>query len=358
MLQMHRYLCSYYGRETVHDEFKVFCINTNTWQQHFENEEVYAIFHDSAYFIDRQRFDQMIKVEIGNYFNRYFAKYVASFISSGIQGKIHIGLSDSGIIEGIPFFGNINNVELQSHVKNCFASNIRIKNSSKNITIDNIMENVTLIFNELEQNELSHDSDNSAYIRLYSRLDEKEKCKQKWRDYQHRYKKWHDELSIHNVKLRELINMKDVQQCMINYIRDNQSKYECDLTDVIAYYESQPVIDFDITMQMIVDIEKNHQSPFYWLINYKDYKMEEIQRRKPMAPTQQPSDFNYVNFAQHMMNIRPYLLTQRCKFYTLTIAINQINECKLEYLDVKGEWQMKKRVMHNESIGPITTNYE
>ena len=355
---MYRYICSFYGRETVHDEFKVFCINTSTWQHFFENEEVYAIFHNTAYVIDRQRFDQMINAELGNYYERYFSKYIACFVSSGIKGTIHIGIADSGIIEGIPIFNHVLDAEHQEHVKKCFATTLRIKTSMPEIDLNTIMQHISITFTELEQNDLVTDIDNSSYVRLITHINAKNKCKQKWEDYKYQYKEWHDELFKYNIKLRELINMQDVQLCIANYISNKKKDYACDLSDVIAYYNSGPIIEYDITMQMICDVKEDYQHPIYWLISYKDYKIDIIRHTKPIAPVQQSSDFNYVNFAQHMTNIRPYLLTQKCKFYALSITVNQIDNCLLEYLNVKGEWRTKKRIMYNESIGPITTDYD
>ena len=354
---MHRYLCAYYGRETVYDEFKVFCISANTWQHFFENEDIYAIFHDQAYLIDKFRFDQMINIELEHYFERYFSKYIASFVSSGIKGTIHIGLSDAGIIEGIPYFGDISSIGFETFIKKCFMNTLRIKMSSEDINCDIIMQQISININALEQNELLTDINNSALKRLESHLVIKNDCKRKWEEYREKYKEWYDELSIYNVKLKKLINIPEVQKHIAKYIRSKRENYDCDLSTVIRFYESKPIVEYDITMQMVLDVANDYQSPIYWLINYKDHKIDEIQKQKPIAPVQHQSDFNYVNYAQHVMNIRPYLLTQKCNFYTITIIVNQIDNCVMEYMNVKREWQIKKRVLQNESVGPITRNY-
>lgn len=352
---MYRYIGSYYGRETVNEEFKVFCINSSTWQKHFEHEEVQKLYHDRSYFIDRRRFDQMIKVELEGYFDRYFSKYIACFVSSNIKGTLHIGLSDSGIIEGIPFFENITDIPFHTFMEKCFRNTLRIKSSYYDIDLDYIMNHISINISKLEQFELLDDTNDSAVQRLQNNLSTREECKKKWNEYKEKYKEWHDELFTHNVKLRELINMPTIQRSIANFIRSQVDNYSCDLSSMITYYESSPIIDYDITMQIVADSANDFLNPIYWLISYKDYKVNEIQKRKPVAPIQQPSDFNYMHFAQHMVNIRPYLLKQSCNFYTVTITVKQIENCVLEYLDVKGEWQTKKRIMANETIGPITT---
>ena len=42
------------------------------------------------------------------YITKYIPKYISSFSNSNIIGNIYIGINDNGIIEGIPFCGELN----------------------------------------------------------------------------------------------------------------------------------------------------------------------------------------------------------------------------------------------------------
>jgi hypothetical protein len=355
-------LCSYYGRESVREEFKEFCLRN--WSNFFTEEEVRNMFHDETYLINQLQFNYMIKHSLHHYLDRYLPKYIAILASANENAtdqsfcKLHFGISDEGIIEGIPLFLTDDIVFEQSffneYIHHCFANRIRIKhndNSPAPMTIDDIKQLVHIEIEKLDADNI--DCDNTHIDRLNHYLGLNNALKAEWDRYETQYRQWFNDITAYNIKLKDLVNNRTVRNELIKFISNCNAGSECDT--VIEFLESDETIDYEITVQTISDIGENKQHPIYWTLIYKDYKIAEIRKYKPVAPFHKLSDFNYYAFAQHMYNIRPYLLGQGCAFYKITINIPSLSGgLLLEYLDNNNVWQSKKRIIRGSE--PITVD--
>lgn len=353
-IQLQFILNSYIGRESIYEEYKEFCIHEESWLKHFTKHEIYQIHHNNMYNICIYRFNKMIMNELEYYIYKYVPKYIACYISAGITGKLIFGISDNGIIEGIPYFNNLD-FNFQEYLNTCFKK-LRInqtKTKNKNITIQHVSENINIKIDKLEiNNDLFDDSYKN---RLDIAIKTKEIIKNSWNIYNLNYTKWHASLMKYSGKIKDLINDYDVQLEIIEFINETKKNKDLECEDALNFYRSHTTINYDITLQLIQSIGINYNNHVYWMLIYKDYKIEEIRKEKPIAPWQKSCDVNYVNFSKYIYNIRNYLQKQNCSFVIITILIEKLDDVVMEYLDVDDIWKTKIRSLRKEE--PITIEY-
>ena len=93
----------YIGNETLKDEFKEFTFNHIGLL--FDSETAEQLIKSSKWI-----FNNLIKMNIEKYFRIYIAKYIVAFmdpLSEAPYGELYIGVNDKGVVQGIPFQGNL-----------------------------------------------------------------------------------------------------------------------------------------------------------------------------------------------------------------------------------------------------------
>jgi hypothetical protein len=342
------FLGGYYGNETIDDEFKVHCLNSLS--KFFEHDYIVELYENSNLAIDKKKFNKMIKYDISNNIIEYLPKYIGNFSASNIYGKLHFGISDNGIIEGIPYFGHkLTKSFIDKTIDKCFNQYLKSQNNNQE-SLKWFRKNITYKIEKLEINKLLLDDD---YI---NRLDQLKtyvnNVNKKNIKFKMEFQNWYNMLMKYCVKLKTLINDLDIRKDIIKFILDQHKNNNTEYLEALKFYNSDVLIDYEITKEMIKD--NSDTNPIKWLILYKDYISEIIKLQKPKQHIQKCNKINYYDFAKHMSNIRNILISKKCEFYKITFFIPQ-NPDKyiLEYKDKYSKWHCKKRII--DKYGPLTS---
>ena len=113
-----------FGPETMDCEYKEFVLRC--LYRFFEKQVLNDMIHSNIALCNI-RLNNATKMELKHYFSTYLPKYFSNFITSKITGHLHIGVTDSGIVEGFPYHGNTDS--LDTYIKRIF------KNSLENVRI-------------------------------------------------------------------------------------------------------------------------------------------------------------------------------------------------------------------------------
>ena len=373
---------SYFGTETLSIELKEFCLNS--LNLFFDNLELPAIINSQNYIIDPVIFNKCVSHDLSLYIINYLPKYVCNFIASKINGQLYFGISDTGIRESIPYFGDDLPMDLiNSMVKQCFNLKIRPlklysesdldgsdvgadvgvngglgigSNIEPNIELQWVQNNIKITVEKLTINELLLDND---HISRYEHLTHTyAKRKAQYKLYIDKYKQWHDELLAFNIKLKTMINNLDIRKKIIQFMKTEALAKNMDLSEystALEYFESDVLIDYDITNDTLnkqLDIN-NYNNHFTWLLLFKDYILNTIKHKKPKEPPSRPSDINYYGFFKHMSNIKNYLIKNSCNFFTIRFDIPLVPfDTIFEYKTLYDKWICKKRSIND--YGPFT----
>lgn len=348
-------LGSYYSKETIDEEFKEF--HPRTLDKYFSENEIKKIYEDPTFMIDKNTFNKMIKENIQIYIKNYLPKYIGNYSAANMSGKLHIGISDDGIIEGIPYFGDkipeklINNI-----INQCFKNFIRInKKYALSIVDDETVLNwfKTNLKLEITKLEINPDLLDDFYLERLKliKLDLKNRH-DAWFDYRIKFCKWYNEMCKYGIKLRTIINNIQMRKNIIMYIKSYAKENNLNIDfyqKALDFYYSDEQIDFDITVEILEKNIGNFNSPYTWLIMFKDFTVEKIKLNKPRPPINRPFIFNYLRFAKHISNLKSYLVNNKCNFFVITFIIpKDSNYSIIEYKDIHGNWFCKRRTIdHN-----------
>jgi hypothetical protein len=342
-------LGGYFGNETIDDEFKVHCLNSLS--KFFDHNFIVELYENSEQKIDKKLFNKMIRFDISNNIIEYLPRYIGSFSASNISGKLHFGISDEGIIEGIPYFGHkLTKTFINKTINKCFDNYLKPKNNDQKSLLW-FRENISYKIEKLEINKLLLDDFYTE--RLEQLKSYVENINKEYEIFRQKFQNWYNMLMKHCVKLKILINdlnvRKEIVQFILNYgLNDNNVSIKA-----IEFYNSDHLVNYEITKEMLKD--KSDDNPIKWLILYKDHVAEIIKLQKPKHPIFRCNKLNYYDFAKHMSNIRNILLSKKCEFYKITFFIPQNpNNYILEYKDKYNKWHCKKRVI--DKYGPITSD--
>lgn len=348
----------YVGNESLEREYKVYCMNT--LQKYFDHEIIKQLFdpiNKKRYtnLIDKNIFNKMVRNDISKNIIEYLPKYIGNFSASNIFGQLHFGIADNGIIEGIPYFGhNMSTHFIKKTINNCFKEYLRTK--------DGNIDDILWFQNNMRINIIKLNIDNCLlndhYIdRLEKLCDEVKKAKAEKEQYSKNFKVWYETFTKYSVKLKTLINDFNIRKEIVIFINkqyQNKNNHDKDYIKAIEFYNSNILIDYEITKEMLQDC--TNDNPLKWLIDYKDYITTIIKLNKPKQPLYKIRNINYYEFAKHMYNTRNQLLKNKCKFYIITFDIPKHPNGKiLEYKDKYGLWQCKIRLINK--YGPFCKLY-
>jgi hypothetical protein len=170
---------------------------------------------------DKKTFNRMIRNDISENILEYLPKYIGNYSASNIAGQLHFGISDDGIVEGIPYYGhNISKQFIKRTIDKCFREYIRSKNKHSK-TVSWFESNLSFEIKKLEIDENLLDDFN--LYRLEKMKLEVELAKQEHEQYKKDFNEWYKMLTKYSIKLRTLINDFEIRKEIIDFIFDNNS---------------------------------------------------------------------------------------------------------------------------------------
>ena len=259
-------LGGFYGKENLHTEFKTFCLKDDTCINLSEAEEI----------LDRKIWNPNLNFGISKNIKTYLTdvlpKYISSFCNSQIDGEFILGIDDYGEITGIPFYGEINQTEIDNIISSVIDEIIETDYPLKDLK--NI---ISVEITELEKNSMLIDDE---YTNLYEKY--KKNCfvyHNKIVEYNRHRHQWLFELSRYSTKLVMLLNSRDTRDELIEYIKE-KSPNLTNIIDVLKTDEYLSIPHYDT----LVERKTNPSDVLYWLVKFKDYMTEVVGKTRPNKP--------------------------------------------------------------------------
>ena len=325
-------------RENFTTEYKEFCMKENIYK-YLTPKQVSQMVRNG---VISRKINQITMLNICKYFELYVPKYASSFHNSNElknrnNMKFMIGINDYAEITGVPYLGK-NMKDEKAYLQRCI-NNILMKNLT-----DICCLSVNLDIHECRIDpELIDDDTLSESLR---RQDEQQMWYNKrYRKYNKKRKKWTKSVLKYKGKLQEVLEDPICKEELREYLAEHGKldEYEWYLDN---YYE--------IIVDNIKYDKKNPECFVYWLINYKDEKVQELMNTKPKAPLHPRVNNVEYSASTTLSCLRSRLLQENhnLKYYILVLNISKNCECHrtLQYCDQRKKWRnVERRLHHDES---------
>lgn len=320
--------------ENLHTEYKEFCIKENIYK-FFDESQVSNLVRNGTM---PRKFNQMVLYNLCKYVDIYLAKYASSFHNTKLETdrplRFMIGISDSSEITGIPYTSDMreDHTFLQSYITNnlkdnltnqcCITFNLKIKQCKIDSSI--------LDDSDLEYALLKQDSQYNWYMTKY-------------RKYNKKRKQWVKLVLKYKGKLQSVLEDSMCRQEFVQYLKERN------LLDRYMWYLK---IKYQIDVDNIKNDKKDPTSFVYWLIKYKDEKVDELMANKPRPPPL-PRIHNVEYEASTKMScLRKRLLqhNKKLRYYVMVIELNKNHKCEecIKYCDPrKNHWREVRRSLHS-----------
>ena len=292
-------------QENENIEFKEFTLETS--RNYYTEDEVISLIKKGKF---DNKLNKLIFLNIKQYLEKYIPKYYTSFCNAKLKSKLIIGVNDDFEITGIPFLQNLSENFIKNYIKDIIFNKIK---GDKDINDFNIQ----IIKLKKDKNEL-YDTGKKLLEEYISDRDKRIKI---FKDYNEKYKKWHEELSLKSGKLIYILEDKLEKKNLITYIKNNNGN-----SKIIKYLENNHI--FKIPHGKIMAKRKRDKNDYiYWLTKYKDICMEKIKVKKPIKPYYKLSIDPYI-ILDKLSDLRyKFILNNnKVQYYIIIIEINGKNK--------------------------------
>lgn len=322
--------------ENLYTEYKEFCMKDNIYKFLDENQVSNLVRNGMI----PRKFDQMILYNLCKYIDIYIPKYATSFhnTKNTAQSKpmqFMIGINDNSEITGVPYTSDLKEdiPFLHRYISRCMKRNIANQCClSFNLRIKRCNVDTSILDdNDLEFSLWKQDTQFKWYM-----------TKQK--KYNKKRKQWVKQVLKYKGKLQSVLDDPMCREELKAYLKQHNLLHIYSI-----YLDTEYVIDVD---QIKYD-KKDPSSFVYWLIQYKDEKVDELMANKPKPPTF-PKFHNVEYEASTKMScLRKRLVQQNGKlsYYVVVIELKKNNECTncIKYCDPRRKnWREVKRLLHSE----------
>lgn len=305
----------YKGLESYTEEYKVFCLDN--LELYFTDDEIrnFLLYNIK---LNCSKFNLMVRANLYNLMNKYLPKYIGNFSKAGIDGKFYIGITDDGIIEGIPWYGNLTKKMIKKIINDVLESGnsrgVKYDESTKTIIYDDSV--VDWYYSNLEVNVYTLKIDplliEEQYIKSLKKLQllimKNKHIEKEWEEYDIIYKRWHIESSAYSGKLNNYIKNDKLFAEVINFIREQITDKKI-LDQILDFYKDKSnfnefVLNNEKKIKSMYDDPNN---PIIWIVRYKDSMCGKFKKLKPQKPQRRPIH-NILNiYANHISNIKAHL---------------------------------------------------
>lgn len=313
-----------YGKETINKEYKVVTFKHSGVP--FDEKFIEELIRSSNWV-----FNENINKTIKAYTEIYLPKYIASFMdpnSEAEQGELYFGIDDNGIIQGIPYQGEIDKDLLTVNVNNIID---RFIISNDNNIIKNSIS-IELIKLDYEPTELPHSNEYlEKYYQVLNDYNEKEK------KFQVEFTEWYEKFNKYIQKLIDLFNLEPTRNEIHEYIKLN--------------HPSSPIIKMMENGLMLVpknhdeinELKNNPDNAYYWVCKWKDVVIDIMKSNKPIPKHRAdipPAFFSPASIISNIPVMIPWWVQNNMDMilYVIKFTINKnsnINE--ISYYDSFGK---------------------
>lgn len=260
---------NYYGEETVNKEYKLFTFHPKGINIDLDQLNI----AEDLFVTGKWIFNDCVLENLKFYFEYYIPKYTVAFLnrySESNIGTMYFGISDEGIIQGIPFKGEINYSKINEMFNKVINSGII------NCKI-NLKNNISHQIIKVDKND---NYDNISYYNIVERyLEEKEKYKKRLNKFILIKKKWDNLMKYYGNRLHLMLNDSKLRLELIHFIKSKDKKQY----NVIQILKGNKIFR-EKTGEQIFDLKKRKDNPWYWICEFKDMKLEFLKSIKPKFP--------------------------------------------------------------------------
>jgi hypothetical protein len=328
-------------KETIHHEFKEFCLKHNVYNYYSYDELEQMVLTGKLL----NNFNTVIHDNIKNYFLCYIPRYASAFSNCNIQkGCLTIGINDFGEITGIPYIGELNVSTLETYLENTYK-NIRAENNSrkwkqsyiKHITFEVIpidIKNPTLhmcdmsldIYNTMKQQKDKYDLEYLSYLSA--------------RDI------WIKDFMDYACSINDMMNKRRHE--IIQYVK----KYAPRPDPIVEYLNKKLPIEYDDLNERRDDVDDY----IYWIFQFKDIVIDKYLVNKPRPPIYPRMCNAPYALITHLSDMRLKFIKNNkdLKYYLIRVHFSgNIPKSKpLEYYHpIRQTWQSRNRVW-SPFVGP------
>lgn len=316
-------------------EYKEFCLKIELSQDRAKKiiqEEIHNI----------SSFNKLIIRNLGEYINNYLPKYASAWSSTHVKkGTLIIGISDNQEVTGIPFFGDLREVNINELVNNSFKYLRGIKNE---IISEEVLQyytkNINFKIKKLEIiPELLDDNIKDFLIEYQKKVDSMKSIKEK---YIRKRKIWWKLIAFYTRKLCYLSDSIRFRKEMGEYIREtDSSKYN--LIKMCFNFEIDIIVPYNKTFW---ERKKDKNDIIHWITKYKDHAIRKLIEKKPKVPYIIHYNPPYLYVIRQLTMLRKRFISQNINYFVIEIEfIGNKNENEyLEFSSNKLDWNSKRRV--------------
>lgn len=323
-------------RENFTTEYKEFCMKDNIYKYLTDKQVSKMVRHGKM----SRKMNQIVMLNLCKYFDIYVPKYVSSFHNSNelknrSDMKFMIGINDYAEITGIPYLGkNMNDDKI--YLQRCISN-----------TLKNNLTDICCLSVDLNIHECAIDTqlvDDEPLSELLRRQDKQQLWyNTRYRKYNKKRKKWIRSVMKYKGKLQEVLEDPICKEELRDYLSEHNKleEYEWYLDN---YYE--------INVDNIKYDKKNTGCFVYWLIKYKDDKVQELMNSKPKAPMIPRINNVEYSASTTLSCLRSRLIknNKNIKYYVLIVTISKNDKCEktLKYCDERKNWRNIERRLHDD----------
>jgi hypothetical protein len=321
--------------ESETKEYKEFCLKIDLPQEIAEKIIKEEIKSASS-------FNGIIIKNLQEYLNIYIPKYASAWSSTNIEiGVMKIGISDDQEVTGIPYIGELSEIDMNELFMNSFRYLRGINNNEISETVLRYYtENINFRIRKLEIiPELLEDPVDDFLENYRKKVNE---MNEKKRNIMMKRKAWWGLIAFYTRKLCYLSDSIRYRKEMGNYIRETDNS-KCDLIELCFNFELDIIVPYDETFW---ERKKDEDDIIHWITKYKDHAIRELLKQKPKIPHIINYNLPYSYLIKQLTKLRKRFISQNINYFVIEIEfIGNKNENEyLEYSYDNVYWISKRRI--------------
>lgn len=252
-----------YGEETISKEYKHFTFNHGGLT--IDSKDAEELVKSSKWI-----FNEMIIESLKKYMSVYLPKYTSAFLdvlSDTNHGEFYIGISDDGIVNGIPYQGDLDIESITATFNEIISQ--RVDNSSNllNTSIKFEVIPIKYEYKKLSKHTLMY----SEYLKYINKFNKKKL------EFEQRLKDWKIIQRRYGKRLVDIVNETSTRQELELYIRRH------DPSNPVIKLLQNSKFKLDTKLhEEINELKNNSNEPYYWVCKFKDEYLDEIHKKKPI----------------------------------------------------------------------------
>lgn len=257
------------GQETQDKEYKLFTLHPRG-NNLDPNDKMYAehLLETGSWV-----FNKPVLENIDYYLENYIPRYTSAFLNSESvckHAEMYFGISDEGIVQGIPFKGELDIEIIKSKVNDILSSDLLKANT-------NLQEYINVELIKIKTNSFNLNNYKSNIIDTYHK--QKSVYDKEFAKFKSRKNKWLNMMEYYSNKLGNLVNNQNTREELIKYIE----LYGPNRKNLLRTLRSGFI--YDVPSGEEIGILKTQEDTiWHWLTRWKDDMSFFVKSLKPYPP--------------------------------------------------------------------------